>query len=76
VKSGSSYLSQSELPLTFGLGRPSDGKTVTVGIVWPRGGHETISGVKPNQEITLKEGGGMVSAKPIVFSPPSAASAH
>jgi enediyne biosynthesis protein E4 len=73
VKGGSSYLSQSELPLTFGLGKPSDGKTVTVEIVWPRGRRETVSGVKANQEITLKEGSGMVSAKPIVFSPPSAA---
>ena len=73
VKSGSSYLSQSELPLTFGLGKPSDGRTVTVEIVWPRGRRETISGVKANQEITLKEGSGMVSAKPIVFSLPNAA---
>jgi enediyne biosynthesis protein E4 len=76
VKSGSSYLSQSELPLTFGLGKPSDGKTVTVEIVWPRGSRETISGVKANQEIVLKEGSGMVAAKPIVFSLPSAAAAH
>ncbi len=27
VKSGSSYLSQSELPLTFGLGKPEPGRT-------------------------------------------------
>jgi hypothetical protein len=76
VKSGSSYLSQSELPLTFGLGKPSDGKTVTVEIVWPRGRREIISGVEANQEITLKEGSGMVSAKPIVFSLPNAVVPH
>ena len=68
VKSGSSYLSQNELPLTFGLGKPADGNVVTVEIVWPRGRHETISGVKVNQEITLKEGSGMVAARPILFS--------
>jgi hypothetical protein len=34
VKSGSSYLSQSELPLTFGLGKPSEGKVVSVEVVW------------------------------------------
>jgi hypothetical protein len=37
VKTGSSYLSQSELPLTFGLGKPQDGKTVSIEIVWPSG---------------------------------------
>jgi hypothetical protein len=68
VKSGSSYLSQSELPLTFGLGKPADEKVVTVEIVWPRGRRETILGVKANQEITLKEGSGMVSSKPIILS--------
>ncbi|WP_263385177.1 CRTAC1 family protein [Granulicella arctica] len=67
VKSGSSYLSQSELPLTFGLGKPLDGKVVTVDIIWPRGKRETITGVKPNQEITLKEGSGVVSSKPIIL---------
>lgn len=68
VKSGSSYLSQSEMPLTFGLGKPSDGKTVEVEVVWPRGRRELISGVKPNQEITLKEGNGIANSKPIAFS--------
>ena len=37
VKTGSSYLSQSELPLTFGLGKPEEGKTVSMTIVWPSG---------------------------------------
>ena len=30
VKTGSSYLSQSEMPLTFGLGRPDEGKMITL----------------------------------------------
>jgi hypothetical protein len=68
VKSGSSYLSQSELPLTFGLGKPAEGKVVTVEVKWPGGKRETIEGVKPNQAITLQEGKGMVSGQPILFS--------
>jgi enediyne biosynthesis protein E4 len=68
VRSGSSYLSQSELPLTFGLGKPSEGKVVTVEITWPRGRRESIASVKPNQMITLEEGKGMVAQQPIVFS--------
>src|ERR1700692_2333287 len=34
VKTGSSYLSQSELPFTFGLGKPETGKAVSLEIVW------------------------------------------
>jgi hypothetical protein len=70
VKGGSSYLSQSQLPLTFGLGKPSESKPVTVEVVWPRGRHETIANVKPNQSITLQEGKGMIASEPIVFSTP------
>ncbi len=69
VKSGSSYLSQSELPLTFGLGKPSDGKKVNVEIVWPSGKRESFTGVKPNQAITLQEGKGIVAQEPVLFSP-------
>jgi len=68
VKTGSSYLSQSEMPLTFGLGKPVEGKVVTLEIVWPSGKKESIPNIKPNQSITLKEGSGVVSAKPIQFA--------
>jgi len=70
VKTGSSYLSQSELPLTFGLGKPENGKTVSLEIVLSRGQKESISGVKANQFITVQEGKGIISAQPIRFSPP------
>jgi hypothetical protein len=73
VKTGSSYLSQSEFPLTFGLGKPSDGKLVDLEIAWPSGRKESISHVAANQFITIKEGSGIVSAKPISFSLPSSA---
>jgi hypothetical protein len=70
VKDGAGYLSQSELPLTFGLGKPEAGKTVSLEIVWPSGKRESVADIKPNQFITLKEGKGMISAEPITFSGP------
>ncbi len=70
VKTGSSYLSQSEFPLTFGLGRPENGKLVSVEILWPNGRKETLAGVTPNQFLTLQEGKGIVSAEPIAFIRP------
>ena len=68
VKTGSSYLSQSELPVTFGLGEPEAGKTVSLEIIWPSGQKDSIRDVKPNQFITVKEGKGISSAQPIVFA--------
>jgi len=65
VKTGSSYLSQSELPLTFGLGKPETGKTVSLEIVWPSGRKDFIANLKPNQFITVQEGKGVISARPI-----------
>lgn len=71
VKSGSSYLSQSELPLTFGLGKPAPGKTVTLDIVWPGGRKEHLPATPANQFLTVQEGKGIVDSKPIVFTPPA-----
>ncbi len=68
VKSGSSYLSQSELPVTFGLGKPEDGKTENLQIVWPSGRRESYPNLEPNQFITVQEGRGVVSQRTIVFN--------
>ncbi|HTS37324.1 MAG TPA: CRTAC1 family protein [Candidatus Solibacter sp.] len=65
VKSGSSYLSQSELPLTFGLGKPTNDKTVNVEIIWPGGRIESISKIQANQFVTVQEGKGIISSAPI-----------
>jgi hypothetical protein len=67
VKTGSSYLSQSELPLTFGLGKREPGKTVSVEIVWPSGHKDSISNVKASQFITVQEGKGIIAAHPLPF---------
>ena len=69
VKSGSSYLSQSELPITFGLGKPDAERTVGLELVWPSGKKESIANVKPNHSVTIQEGKGIVEQHPIVFSP-------
>jgi len=68
VKTGSSYCSQSELPIVFGLGAPEEGKLLTLEIAWPGGGKDTISDLKPNQSITVLEGKGITNATPIVFA--------
>jgi hypothetical protein len=68
VKGGSSYLSQSELALTFGLGKADTVKSTQLQIVWPSGLKETLADVKPNQTVTVREGKGIISAVPINFS--------
>ena len=67
VKSGSSYLSQSEMPLTFGLGKPEENKSLTLQIVWPSGKTDSVTGIRPNQIITVQEGKGIISSQPITF---------
>jgi len=63
VKTGSSYASQSELPLTFGLGTAAgvDGVRVT----WPGGRIDTAGPIQANQFITIQEGAGVIRTTPI-----------
>src|SRR5215813_3116789 len=74
VRTGSSYASQSELPLVFGLGKPEEGVTLTIEVTWPSGGKDTVANVNPNQAITIQEGKGLASSTPIVFVPQPASS--
>lgn len=57
LRSGSSYLSQSELVLTFGLG--SAAKADRIEIEWPSGQHDTLTNVDADQIITVQEGSGI-----------------
>jgi enediyne biosynthesis protein E4 len=68
VKTGSSYASQSELPLTFGLGKAD--KIATIEVKWPSGRTDNLQDVAANQAITIQEGVGMISHEPIVFVRP------
>ncbi|HEY6329411.1 MAG TPA: CRTAC1 family protein [Blastocatellia bacterium] len=61
VKSGSSYCSQSELPLTFGLAK--NDKVSKIEIKWPSGKSETISDINANQIVTIEEGKGVISSQ-------------
>ncbi len=70
VKTGSSYCSQSELPLTFGLGKSDPSKGVALEIAWPSGQVDIIPDVKPNQAIAVQEGKGIITAAPIIFAKP------
>ena len=60
VKTGSSYASQSELPLTFGLG--SAAKIDGLRVRWPNGRVDTAGSLQANQQVTVREGGGVVSS--------------
>ena len=62
VHSGSSYCSQSELTLTFGLG--SAGGAESVEIAWPSGTPDTIKNLKANATYTVEEGGKILRAVP------------
>jgi enediyne biosynthesis protein E4 len=59
VRSGSSYASQSDLALTFGLAR--DPVVQTIEIEWPSGARDRLTDVPVNQIITVEEGRGLVT---------------
>ena len=57
VRSGSSYASQSELTLTFGLGR--DTRVAKIEVAWPSGATQTFTDVAANQRVTIDESAGL-----------------
>ena len=58
VRSGGSYISQSDLRVHFGLGKAQ--KVDVLEIRWPSGQVDILKDVKPNQVIFVKEGAGIV----------------
>ena len=62
LHSGSSYLSQSELVLTFGLGQKT--KADSLEIQWPSGQRDRLSNVAASQTITVQEGKGIIASRP------------
>jgi hypothetical protein len=67
LRSGSSYLSQSELVLTFGLGAQT--KADNVEIQWPSGQVDKLTNVNAGQTILVEEGKGIVSVRAYVRPP-------
>jgi hypothetical protein len=57
VKGGSSYLSQSELPVTFGVGKRD--KIERVQIVWPSGAEQEFKGLSAGKSYQCIEGKGV-----------------
>jgi hypothetical protein len=62
LRSGSSYLSSSELILTFGLGQRD--KADAIEIRWPSGQVDRLSNVPAGQTVTATEGKGQTSSRP------------
>jgi enediyne biosynthesis protein E4 len=59
VKTGSSYCSQSEMPLTFGVGSAT--RVSKIEVKWPDGRVETLPAVDANQTLTIVEGQGITA---------------
>jgi enediyne biosynthesis protein E4 len=64
VKTGSSYASQSELPVTFGLGQATAVKSLSV--QWPSGRMESVGGVSAGVTVVITEGAGITQKTPLV----------
>ncbi len=63
VRSGSSYASQSDLTLTFGLG--GDSAVSLVEVVWPSGTRQSFRNVAIDQMVTIDEARGLqITARP------------
>jgi hypothetical protein len=58
VRSGSSYCSQSDLALTFGLGKDTG---ATVQVEWPSGAKQQIGNVAADQFLAIDEGRGITA---------------
>jgi hypothetical protein len=61
LRSGSSYLSQSELIATFGLGQKT--KADSVEVQWPSGETDKLTNVNAGQTVTIQEGKGIVAVR-------------
>ena len=59
VHSGGSYCSQSDLALTFGLGK--DATVATLDIEWPSGTKQRLTALAANQFLTIEEGKGITA---------------
>jgi len=71
VHTGSSYASQSELPLTFGLG--SQARAAAIQVTWPSGAVDRIDAGAPSGHlVVVREGEGAISSEPLSGSEGSA----
>jgi hypothetical protein len=71
LHSGSSYLSQSELVLTFGMASAKQADTIEV--QWPSGQVDKLMNVSAGQTITIQEGKEIIAKR--AYSKPQSATA-
>jgi hypothetical protein len=67
LRSGSSYLSQNELVLTFGLADKV--KADSIEIHWPSGSVDRLSGIAGDRTVTIREGVGIIASRAYVKAP-------
>jgi hypothetical protein len=67
LRSGSGYLSSSELVLTFGLAKAKQADSIE--LRWPSGQVDKLTNVAAGQTIIVKEGSGIVQQRPFVPAP-------
>ncbi len=74
LRSGSSYLSASELVLTFGLAQHP--RADDIKIAWPSGQTDHLTNVTAGETVTVKEGTGIVQRRAYVSKRPATAIAQ
>jgi len=62
LRSGSSYLSSSELVLTFGLAQHE--RADAIELRWPSGQIDHLANIAAGQTVTVTEGKGQTSSRP------------
>jgi hypothetical protein len=64
MRSGSSYLSSSELVLTFGMGQTA--KADSIEVYWPSGAVDKMTNIDGDESLTIREGSGIVAHQPFL----------
>ena len=62
VRAGSSYLSQNDLRVHFGLGQEEFAERLE--ILWPSGNIDVLENIEANQILTVREGEGVIARTP------------
>jgi hypothetical protein len=62
VRSGSSFASQPDVRVHFGVGKASLADQIT--IQWPSGARTALKGIEANQSIKVREGEGIIDRRP------------
>ena len=67
VRSGGSYISQSDFRLHFGIGKAT---SANLSVRWPDGSVDNLPGVAAGQIVTIQQGKGILRKQPFTPSKP------